>query len=399
MPDEESLPICEVCEEEYPEDELEYSEILEQTVCECCLSDLVCSCDGCGIEVETEGTHSFDNDIMCDSCYQENVVFCDNCNEEIWIDDSVSHNYDYYCQECFEEIYCYCDNCEAIIYREDVYCRDDQILCDYCYSESGSEGIRSWNYAPTIRFYADGAGGTSVTSEPPKKGIATYGVEVELVTNEIQECIDILDEGNEDEFLYYMEDGSVCNGFEIATLPFTFNWMNKNKKRFDNMFSLERFGLARSFSAQECGMHVHLGRFGFVSRLHRYKFANLFYENEDMVLSVSRRRPDRLEQWAKTKLSCKLSAMVLSRNNASQGRYHAINFCPDNTIECRIFRGTLSPTGFFANMEFMEAAFQFSRHNGLRDMRVENFVRYANDNRKIYPAFCSMFAPMLAELR
>jgi hypothetical protein len=117
-----------------------------------------------------------------------------------------------------------------------------------------------------------------------------------------------------------------------------------------------------------------------------------------MVLSVSRRRPDCLQQWSATKLDCKLSAMVLN-NTQSQGRYHAINFCPPNTIECRIFRGTLSPTGFFANMEFVEAAFQFSRVGGLKDMRVENFMRYASDNRKIYPSFCSMFGDMLSEYR
>ena len=79
----------------------------------------------------------------------------------------------------------------------------------------------------------------------------------------------------------------------------------------------------------------------------------------------------------------------------SMGRYYAINFCPEDTIECRIFRGTLSPIGYFANMEFIEAAFQFSMTNGIRDMREENFLRYAGDQRKLYPSFNAVFGGMI----
>ena len=126
-----------------------------------------------------------------------------------------------------------------------------------------------------IRFYA----GISPSSITPKRGIATYGTEVEVRTSTISDAIDTLEIGNSDEFMYFMEDGSVTQGFEIATQPFTFAWMNDNRKRFDQMFRLEKDGIAESYSASECGMHIHVGRAGFVSKLHQVKFAKLFYDN------------------------------------------------------------------------------------------------------------------------
>jgi len=62
------------------------------------------------------------------------------------------------------------------------------------------------------------------------------------------------------------------------------------------------------------------------------------------------------------------------KDKGGHSRYTAINICNTNTIEIRIFRGTLAPGSFFKNIEFCAALFEFTRDNKNTDLN--NFKQF-----------------------
>jgi hypothetical protein len=58
-------------------------------------------------------------------------------------------------------------------------------------------------------------------------------------------------------------------------------------------------------------------------------------------------------------------------------------------VECRIFRGTLSPGGFYGNIEFLHGLYTFSKIVGINDITVPKFSIYMRDSIKQYPHFAA----------
>jgi hypothetical protein len=187
-------------------------------------------------------------------------------------------------------------------------------------------------------------------------------------------------------FWYFKEDGSVSDGFECVTHPFTWEWAKSNPEVFGLLFDLSRFDVS-SYNSASCGMHVHIGRQSFVSDLHLYKFTTLMYDDEEFVHKISRRRKSRLDQWANAKKNGNRSLARMIKNKGSDGRYRALNFENSGTVECRIFRGTVSPSGFWANMEFVKAMLDYTKQCSLQDTTVPKFKEWVEDHKKDYSRF------------
>ena len=56
-------------------------------------------------------------------------------------------------------------------------------------------------------------------------------------------------------------------------------------------------------------------------------------------------------------------------------RHYAVVVYPQ-TVELRIFRGTLSPFGFWKDLEFCKALYDFSKKGGIYSMIRNDFVRF-----------------------
>lgn len=209
-------------------------------------------------------------------------------------------------------------------------------------------------------------------------------------------------------------DGSLSNGFEcvtgytgldvhaLALLPL------KDKPFRDSL---------RSHETTTCGLHVHIDRMN-MTPLHAYKL-NLFVndaKNQKLMYAIARRyNHDRYAAMAPKEGDAKImgdyvrrlresvpsvslaratakgvaglkarrdySALMRSRykdiiGSANGSRYQAVNFANRNTVEYRLFRGSLRYETIMACLEFTRASWLFAYQLSKSEMTTEAFLKF-----------------------
>jgi hypothetical protein len=192
---------------------------------------------------------------------------------------------------------------------------------------------------------------------------------------------------------YTMWDGSLNNGFEIATHPATLKSHLKDfnyKGAFKELVSLGY----NSHSAGTCGLHIHLSRsyFGKTRREQMINGGKLAYFIEKYwydFVEFSRRTETQLERWAnkgrlknemdmyigKTSTKALNSYMVqaLKDNYERMGKYSAVNTQHANTFEIRIFRGTLKYETFIATLTMVDTLARLIKQTRVNDLTLLKF--------------------------
>ena len=300
----------------------------------------------------------------CESCRSAHCTLCDGCN--IFVRLSESYDIDNgdrsVCDGCWDSYYYYCDNCETG-HSHDYTCQDDSVIKQYDW-EPDSFAIHTRQKLGT---------------EP------TYGFELEIDDGsnhtELAEELDFKYEG----FLYYKYDGSLNNGFEIISHPFTYSYYKDKiigNNYLDTMFSKCKYYGFTSYNAGTCGIHVHIGMKHFTDT-QLYKFQKFYYTNPSLMNYISRRDEEAMDQWCN--LSGTSSEALVRRTKEKRSRkYLGIHLNWKGTVEIRIFRGTLVRKSFLRNIEFAMASYEFSREVGMRDTRTNTFIKWLDDDMK-YP--------------
>ena len=156
-----------------------------------------------------------------------------------------------------------------------------------------------------------------------------------------------------------------------------------------------RAGRNRSYNTESCGMHVHMSKNAFTG-LHLYKFTRMFYHNPAFILRMSRRKSVRFNQWSKCSLGDESIVKIAKNEQQNYSRYSALNVQRRSTVECRIFRGTLAPAGFYANMEFLHGLYNYTKRMGMEDLSPLKFSIYMRENQKMYPNFRAVLGNRLS---
>lgn len=197
-------------------------------------------------------------------------------------------------------------------------------------------------------------------------------------------------------------DGSLNNGFEIVTAPATLAY---HQQAWDKFFDKEN-GSARhltSWASGRCGMHVHICRKVFTP-LHLGKFTAFINNNENrgFVTTIAGRNNNSYSAYSedrpfliKAKMVSQIGQLTdslpelterkkveavktietlkarlnrgkqgsdeLCRDILSGGGRGAVNCGKGPTVELRIFKGNVSKTSFFKNLEFTHAVVEFTR--------------------------------------
>ena len=338
------------------------NELNENGHCENC-QDEFSSCDECGNLVHRDDIHYHDNYVYCESCFDCNFTWCDCCEEITHNDNIISTPNQVICERCYEDNYFCCDCCGEV-FQNDDYAEDGH--CIACSDQN--KVIHNYEYKPEPNFYGDGP--------------LFFGIELEVENTENREY-------NEDVadclpgFLYAKADGSLDDGFEIVSHPLSWNWLRENSEKWQYVFSLKEKGF-RSYNTTTCGIHVHLTKSVF-SGLHLYKFLKLFYENPGFIGVISRRRIEKLKEWASLESDTSIIYKARTKNNGNSERHVAVNLENYHTVEVRIFRGTLGRGGFWLNLEFCKAAYDFTKLKGIKEITVADFCNYVADSKKEFP--------------
>lgn len=179
-----------------------------------------------------------------------------------------------------------------------------------------------------------------------------FGIELETTGNRINTAAIKL---NATDDIYHLErDGSLPDeSFEIISQPMTWNYLKSRyediKKTFDMLIALNQ----RSDETSCCGLHVHVSRKAFKNEdaiKRAIAIITYFQKNNEII---ARRKSNDYYRYqyiggviTKEKVTCE------------EGHYTAVNcgntYGDKNTIEFRIFKGTLNVNTYFATVEFVK---------------------------------------------
>lgn len=297
---------------------------------------------------------------VCEDCISnsESYFFCDDCN--YWFDDTVNryitHDDRTICNDCRYDHYTECRDCEELFDNNDnqvYYCEEcDEWYCESCYDDNHQH---QQNLLYDYHDFNDWK--LHSTSEENPAFYIGHELEIddgsltEEVVNTITSTIPAI----------CMHDGSLSDdGIEIISHPLSYNYMlsqeNNYRELFDTLSSEYHY---KSHNTSTCGLHFHVTRPQNPDIIDRILLFMETYKEE--IIRLSRRTTGEIESWCnflsdrRTNVSEKQlkSLDYIKKNKETSHRYMALNLTNYNTIEFRIFKGTLNYDTFMADFEFV----------------------------------------------
>ncbi|HCB95517.1 MAG TPA: zinc-binding protein [Ruminococcus sp.] len=308
-------------------------------------------CSECGGVISGESVHIFDEHTMCEECFERCTVTCDNCGERIWRDESEGDSNYTLCNHCYEYSYTTCEGCGRLIHNEDAYYEDgeDYPYCRECFEKLNSNSIKNYSYKPEPIFYGSGD--------------LFYGIELEIDKGgeDSQNAEKLLDIANSrDERIYCKHDGSISDGFEIVSHPMSLDY-HINTMNWLDIFEEAIRMRYRSHNTSTCGLHIHCSRSAFGKNYEEQEKAIgrivFFVEKHwNELVKFSRRTSENLNRWAAkyATISNTTEETYKKAKDKRMGRYVAVNLENCNTVEFRLFRGTLRYKTFIATLQLVD---------------------------------------------
>jgi hypothetical protein len=184
----------------------------------------------------------------------------------------------------------------------------------------------------------------------------------------------------------FEEDGSLSSqGYETISQPFTMNWFKENKDLFEKMFATMVDMGARSHDTSTCGFHVHFGKHFFGNELNKCvdRLVFLFEKYKPQLEVFSRRKNfnwchfpsemvDEPVEWSKLDEVKKLDKYRF------EGHHSAINLENYDTIEIRIFRGTLNFNTYCATLELVNNIMHYVKDKSDEEVEKGRFEDILN---------------------
>jgi len=221
-----------------------------------------------------------------------------------------------------------------------------------------------------------------------RKSQIFLGLELEIEVNEdysrsdkaemILSNIGVYTDNQNDRYTYCLaeDDGSLNHGFELVT---GYTGLDVHEKQLA-YFKKPIRGL-RSHDTSTCGLHIHIDKHN-VTLNHATKMILFMNDsgNQKLIKTIARRSSNRFckvlnkkadYSWLK---SAKRSSDPLRQLN--EDRYECLNFHNDNTIEFRLFKGTLKFESIMSCLEFTYATWFFCKDNGYQDLNTDNFIQF-----------------------
>lgn len=348
-------------------------------------------CTHCGDIVRVSNIpedHPDGCDGWCSYCINEKFLYCmghkrwelreDIDNRTYWVYKVGNICEEYYLANCTQ-----CSCCGTDMLKTDVFTGTDDdgeecIVCENCYKGSKSR-IRNYHRTSDERkgkFLID----FDRTSKP---GIGwewemhspDYGDEGE--TAEI--ISDYFNDGKT--HFFFEEDCSIDPGVEAIARPATAEYWEGNFETLKQACKeLVHFG-CRSHNGGDCGLHVHIDRKYFGNKpvhqeLAEAKFLWIFAKWWDNMVKFSRRRNFEYCEKLYTGTKTIPSIVKYSKDDAC-GHYTAVNIGNRDTIELRLWRGTLKPETILATLKFSSRLAELVKNktvNELNDMEWEDFL-------------------------
>ena len=318
------------------------------------------TCDWCGNNI-LDGQEQGVNDNTCCSTCVENAETCDCCGE-LYAPNS-DGSWGGMCPPCAENHFV-CDSCEET-YSNSDYGADG--LCEACYNEHEGAGR-------LIKEYHDGAK-CGVRFLPNHNNTLYFGVELETdYYNDKNAAAEDLTAICQRDTLFWLEqDASLAKGIEIITQPCTLAY-HRDIFPWENIIKIVEKHGGRSHDTTTCGLHIHFSRAFFRKHpeLYQLRLIYLFEKFWNELVIFSRRDASQLEQNAKKYgrplFNCRAKRKMRELQQDFH-RYQAVNIRKRETIEIRIFRGTLILNTILASLELVDFLVRLSASTSTKKLQ------------------------------
>lgn len=288
--------------------------------------------------------------------------------------------------------------------------------CNACYRSASFDVISDYGYKPKPRWHGVGP--------------LFYGTEVELVFTDgartrkatARDAIEL--SGG---LLYAKRDGSIGDGVEYVTHPFSLDWLNEHEDQtMKRVFDRLRINMTDD---ECCGIHIHASKQGFEAtpsslpngekltkerRIGRglMRVQRFVYGNPELVVHFAGRR----STYASLDVDGKVTATPgrghrgdgtpvremkrLAENLTARksGRYAAVNMTP-HTVEFRIFKSTVVYEEYKRNILFIDSVIQYCRTHALPkngEVGVRAYKKFLESNPTYEPVLMHLEAFMMA---
>jgi len=312
-------------------------------------------CDECGeweLNTHTRTTWGSD-DRVCRDCIDNNYRWSDRYDDYV---------HEEYVREAIDQ------NGRSCIIHED----DD----DFHYDEDEETYVHI-DYSPGSRLigtYHSSKGHQRPIISPWTKARRRFiGVELEVETRDVSRTdkVQVLHKIINNEVwgssVFFENDGSLNNGFEIISQPMG---MDKHRELWSWLTDKDAIRGLRSHNTTTCGLHVHISR-DTLSKLQVAKIVTFVNdpENEPLIRAVARRYAEGY---------CRIKTKKIGAAAQSEDRYEAVNITPRKTIEFRIFKGTLKYESLMAAIQFSNAVVDFCGRSttSIRDLKSDQFLDF-----------------------
>ena len=252
--------------------------------------------------------------------------------------------------------------------------------------------------------------GVEIETEMDVKGVKSIGF---LRGNVALEFLDTLGS----EFVYCKEDGTLLMngkydgakghngssggefyaGIEVVSCPAD---RATHEEMWPKMEDMKCYKHLRAWDTTTCGCHVHVSRASLTSlQIGRILRAVNHPEWAKFIHKIAGRGSDQFCRYYDKQLTDALHPeRVVSPDESSsynRSRRVAVNLANENTIEFRIFRGTVNPRHILRNIEFCDAICDFCYPCARSFKEIDDykyFIIFVSRNRKRYPHLAAWLA-------
>lgn len=342
------------------------------------------------------------NQMLCNGCFCDQLSRCYRCDQMVENEDTTTVDDDTWCDTCAEHYALWCESCDAW-HRVEENCPEYEEPDDdgNYHSRRERRDIHDYSYKPEplFRMFVD-EDKTEVTLSDYDVAMRSrqkirdifmgFELETEAMDASLGDGIEAMRPWTNSHFAYLKYDGSLNNGFEIVSHPATLDWYQALD--MDPLKKLRKLGF-RSWNVRnhDVGIHIHVSRTAFVGDAHLHRLCQLILKNRDDAVKFAGR-------------DCHYApfdgnlAVVRSTLVKKQGSYErmAVNLSNSNTVEIRMFRGSLNSDRLLADLELVDSAVTYTKDMTFREARDgglkwKSYRRFVKEKRERYPHLATIF--------
>lgn len=349
-------------------------------VCNKCFEDQhLTQCESCGRIFLEDNALIIDGEIFCSETCANDCGFrqCISCGEWVCREDAIiSSDGESMCVTCFNrDGWAVCDDCGRFVHhtnrgRYGYYC--DDCIDNH---QPASCHLRGYHCGPEICFNGE------YGYDEYDADRVYYGLEIETDNGEhIKDYVDNLYSVSEKESLFYMEhDGSLEDGVEIISQPM--DWEHIQSFPFEKIHEVAKHYGFKSYNTRTCGLHIHFSRSPYADQGELFEAKLLYYfeKYQKQIEKIARRKygqwcsPYPVTDDGEIPDHITLINKVRDIKCDHDDRYHAVNLTNSNTIEIRVFKGTLNENTIKASVEFVKLAADYCHTHTISEIQSDTF--------------------------